>query len=153
LFCWPRPCFHYSCVYYFCTIFVIHQKNWQRYHPLIMKGDGNPGHRDHTHTHPHPHLTPNPNPNHPINPTPPPHPHQNTAHSHLRPPTRHPTTYTSEIAALGIAVLFDIYILSYLFYSGFFLENSIYVVITNMSIYFSRPCHVLSYCIQFSAAV
>jgi hypothetical protein len=21
-------------VYYFCTIFVIHQKNWQRYHPL-----------------------------------------------------------------------------------------------------------------------
>jgi hypothetical protein len=24
-------------VYYFCTIFVIHQKNWLRYHPLDYK--------------------------------------------------------------------------------------------------------------------
>jgi hypothetical protein len=31
-----RPCFRYSCVHYFCTIFVIHQKNWHRYHPLVI---------------------------------------------------------------------------------------------------------------------
>jgi hypothetical protein len=31
-----RPCFRYSCVYYFFTIFVIHQKNWHRYHTLYI---------------------------------------------------------------------------------------------------------------------
>jgi hypothetical protein len=30
-----RSCFYYSFAEYFCTIFVIHQKNWQRYHPLV----------------------------------------------------------------------------------------------------------------------
>jgi hypothetical protein len=27
--------FSLLCVYYFCTIFVIHPKNWRRYHPLV----------------------------------------------------------------------------------------------------------------------
>jgi hypothetical protein len=35
LFCWLGLVFiTLQCVYYFCTIFVIHQKNWLRYHPL-----------------------------------------------------------------------------------------------------------------------
>jgi hypothetical protein len=29
--------FSLLCVYYFCMIFVIHQKNWLRYHPLVYK--------------------------------------------------------------------------------------------------------------------
>jgi hypothetical protein len=35
LFCFAGSVlFSLHFVYYFCTIFVIHQKNWQRYHPL-----------------------------------------------------------------------------------------------------------------------
>jgi hypothetical protein len=35
LFCFAGSVlFSLLCVYYFCTIFVIHQKNWLQYHPL-----------------------------------------------------------------------------------------------------------------------
>jgi hypothetical protein len=37
LFCFAGSVlFSLLCVYYFGTIFVIHQKNWLRYHPLML---------------------------------------------------------------------------------------------------------------------